>query len=151
DMHCHFGPDTVGGMLEPPANLGPLGNHSVTGVEAAREAQASGHAALVLKSHSFASPALAQNIEDLVPGLRVFGGICTDYPSGGLTVEAVEAALFLGAKIVWLPTVHSRHDVLRRRAEGRPLCSGDGISVIDNEGKVVPVVQEIFDLVRRKD
>ena len=151
DMHCHFGPDTIGGMLEPPANQAGLGGHSVTGVEAARQAHASGHAALVLKSHSFASPALAENIEVLVPGLRVFGGICTDYPSGGLTVEAVEAALFLGAKIVWLPTVHSRQDVMRRRAEGRPLGAGDGIAVIDEDGKVVPVVQEIFDLVRRKD
>src|SRR5688572_7252478 len=94
DLHCHFGPDTIGGTLD-------AGHaHSVTALEAAREAHASGHAALVLKSHSFASPALARNIEDMVPGLRVIGGICTDYPSGGLNRDAVESSLALGGRIV---------------------------------------------------
>src|SRR5262249_54752940 len=97
------------------------------------------------------SPALAANVEQLVPGLRVFGGICTDYPSGGLSVEAVESALFLGARIVWLPTVHSRFDLERRRARGRTSIDLPGLDVIDADGNVVPVVHEIFDLVRRKD
>lgn len=141
DLHCHFGPDTIGGTLD-------AGHaHSVTALEAAREAAASGHAALVLKSHSFASPALARNLEDLVPGLRVIGGICTDYPSGGLNVDAVQSALALGAKIVWLPTVHSHQDFLNGRAGIR----GSGIDVIDEGGRLLPVIHEIFDLVRQKD
>ena len=142
DLHCHFGPDTIGGTLE--AGDG----HSVTGLEAACEAAESGHPAVVLKSHSFASPALARNLEDMVPGLRVFGGICTDYPSGGLNVDAVEAALALGAKIVWLPTVHSHEDFLRHSV-ARSGFKGSGINVV-GDGAPLPVVHEIFDLVRQK-
>jgi hypothetical protein len=103
DLHCHYGPDTVGGTLDASTLL-----HGVTALEAAREAAESGLAALVLKSHSFASPALAATLGEAIPGLRVFGGICTDFPSGGLNVAAVEAALALGAKIEHCGGRHQR-------------------------------------------
>jgi hypothetical protein len=142
DMHCHFDPDTIGGSLD----ITTMGG--VTAIEAAREAHASGHAALVLKSHSFASPALAATMTALVPGLAVFGGVCTDLPSGGLNVAAVEAALALGARIVWLPTVHSYQDVTLNR---RRRADGGGLRVIDDEGAPLEVVREIVDLIRQTD
>jgi hypothetical protein len=144
DMHCHFGPDTIGGTLEDDDK------HSISAVDAAREALESGHAALVLKSHSFASPMVTRNIEQAVPGIRIFGGICTDYISGGLNPAGVEAALALGAKIVWLPTVHSRQDFGRRKLP-RESYYKEGIAVTDDSGNVLPVVREIFSLVREKD
>jgi Family of unknown function (DUF6282) len=144
DMHCHFGPDTIGGTLD------DWDMHSVTALDAAREALKTGHAALVLKSHSFASPMVTRNIEQAVPGIRLFGGICTDYISGGLNPAGVEAALALGAKIVWLPTVHSRQDFGRHQM-ARESYFKNGIAVTDEEGNVLPVVHEIFALVREKD
>lgn len=145
DLHCHFGPDTLGGTLE------HTDGHSVTALEAAQQAAASGHRALVLKSHSFASPALASNIQSAVPELQVFGGICTDYPSGGLNVAAVEAALALGAKIVWLPTVHSHQDFLNPTANRLGFGDGSGLRVTDEDDALLPAVQEIFALVRQKN
>ena len=142
DLHCHFGPDHIGGTLA--ATPYPFG---VTAIEAAREAAANGHAALVLKSHSFASPQIAHNVETLVEGLQCFGGVCTDYPSGGLQAGPVQSALALGAKIVWLPTINSRED----HKGNRPNRSGPGIGVIDESGEPLPVVHEIFDMVRAKD
>jgi hypothetical protein len=142
DMHCHFGPDTLGGDAD--AETG----RAVSGVDAAREALASGHRALVLKSHSFASPITAAQIEQMVPGLRVFGGICLDHPSGGLNVAAVDAALRVGAKIVWLPTLHSHQDWLN--GVGKRLgTQGQGLKVIDASGNIKAEVSEIFDLVHQ--
>ena len=46
DLHCHFGPD-------------PHRARSVTALEAARQAAAAGHAAIVLKSHDTPSAGLA--------------------------------------------------------------------------------------------
>jgi hypothetical protein len=143
-MHVHFGPDTIGGVLD------SFDMHSVSAVEAAREAVETGHGAIVLKSHSFASPMIARNIEEAVPGMRLFGGICTDYISGGLNLEGVEAALSLGAKIVWLPTVHSRQDFGKHKLPRQPYHS-EGIAVTDIDGKIVPEVVEIFAMVREKD
>jgi Family of unknown function (DUF6282) len=145
DLHCHFGPDTIGGVLE--AGDG----YSVSAVEAAREAAETGHAALVLKSHSFASSMITRALEDAVPGISVFGGVCTDYISGGLNLSAIEAALALGAKIVWLPTVHSRQDFHKKRTATRPSYHTEGIAVTDDDGAVLPIVHEIFAMVREKD
>src|SRR5271165_5024403 len=50
------------------------------------EARDTGHAALVLKSHAFATPALASAMEAAVPGVHVYAGICTDHMTGGLNV-----------------------------------------------------------------
>jgi hypothetical protein len=143
DMHCHFGPDTIG-----TPNAHPM--HSVTGLEAAQEAHKSGHRAIVLKSHSFATVQLAAEIEQAVPGIRVIGGICTDYPSGGLNSWAVFSALQLGARIVWLPTVHSHQDYLNGKAEVMGTI-GIGIRVTGDDGNPTPEVREIFDLVKQFD
>ena len=142
DLHCHYGPDMVG--------LFEGATHSVTAVEAAREAAESGHAALVLKAHDFATPALAHALEQVVPGIRIFGGITLDHQAGGLNPAAVESALRLGAKIVWLPTLASVQDYQSGLARdlGFP---APGIAVLDESGKVLPVVREIEGLVREFD
>jgi Family of unknown function (DUF6282) len=143
DLHVHFGPDGVGGPPRP-------GHHGVTAPQAVREAREAGYRAIVLKSHSFASPQIAAALSEGEPGLAVYGGICTDHPSGGLNVDAVELALRMGAKIVWLPTVHSHQDWLNGKAEMLGI-RGDGIHVTDHEGRVIDAVHEIFSLVRQHD
>jgi hypothetical protein len=151
DMHCHFGPDTVGGVPQPVLIDGELvkNRHSVTGYEAAKEAFESGHKAIVLKSHSFCSCQLAANLQQVTPGLRVFGGVCTDHAGGGLSVASVDAALTLGAKIVWLPTINSCQDMSGRMAPRFPGLKG--IPVTDDDGEPNQVVRDIFDLVRQHD
>ena len=145
DLHCHYGPDGIGGTLEVNGS-----DRGIPAVDTAREAHETGYAAIVLKAHGFASTALAENIALLVPGLRVFGGICTDYPTGGLNVYAVELALSHGARIVWLPTVHSSVDFGHYPMDDRHRSLGP-VHVVDEDGRVVPAVHDIFDMVRQKN
>jgi hypothetical protein len=146
DLHCHYGPDTIGGSLE----FGDAFN-AIPALDSAREAQANGYAAIVLKSHGFANPGLARNLELAVPGLRIFGGICTDHPTGGLNVWAVESALSIGAKIVWLPTAHSSVD-FGKMFEISERHRGLGpIRVLDDDAKPLAAVEEIVDLVTQTD
>jgi hypothetical protein len=98
DLHCHFGPDAH----RP---------RSVDALEAAREAAAAGHAAIVLKSHSEPTAQLAAIVQRVVGGTIVRGGICCDREVGGVNPVAVETALLQGAAIVWLPTLSSQQDV----------------------------------------
>ena len=137
DLHCHFGPDAHR-------------ERSVTAVEAAREAAEAGHAAIVLKSHDYPTAGLAAAVDDMVDGVRVFGGICCDREVGGLNPAAVEAALRIGAKVVWLPTLSSRQDQVNGVAPqlGIP---GPGIAVIDDQGRLLPAAVDIVDLVTEFD
>jgi hypothetical protein len=142
DLHCHYGPD----FIISTHNVQP----SVTAMQAAQEAAEAGFAAIVLKSHDFPTAALAFTINQVVPGVRTFGGITLDHQVGGLNPWAVEHALRLGAKIVWLPTVASHQDYLNGLGPrlGYP---GTGIRTTDDDGRLLPVVREILDLVAQHD
>lgn len=133
DLHCHFGPD---------AHFG----RSVTAIEAARDAALAGHAAVLLKSHSDSTAAVASAVDQVVGDVRVFGGICCDREVGGLNPAAVEVALRLGAKIVWLPTLTSRQDE-QRGLMRRIGLRGPAVDVSDEAGRLLPETHEVLDLV----
>jgi hypothetical protein len=59
-------------------------------------------------------------------------------PTGGLNVFAVEAALSLGARIVWLPTVHSSVDFGHFPTGERWKALGP-IPVSDDAGNLPPL------------
>ena len=134
DLHCHFGPDAHR-------------NRSVDAFGAAREAAAAGHRAVVLKSHDAPTASLAWAVQhDVGDTLAVFGGICCDREVGGVNPAAVEIALRLGARVVWLPTLSSRQDVVNGVAAqlGIP---GPGLTVTDDDGALLPETREVLDLV----
>lgn len=137
DLHTHFGPD-------------PHRRRSVTGLESAQQAAAAGHAAIVLKSHDTPSASLAGALDPLVDGLRVFGGISCDREVGGLNPAAVDVALALGARIVWLPTLSSRQDFENGVADqlGIP---GPGLRIVDDDGALTSDTHEILTLVAEHD
>jgi hypothetical protein len=142
DLHCHFGPDFL--------LAGRTPNHSVTALQAAQEAADAGMAALVLKAHDFPTPALAYSINEAVPGVQTCGSITLDHQVGGVNPWAVEHALRLGAKVVWLPTVSSHQDYLNGIGPrlGYP---GTGFKVVDEDGELLPAARDILELIVAHD
>jgi hypothetical protein len=138
DLHCHFGPD-------------PHRERSVDAFEAGREAAVAGHRAVVLKSHDSPTASLAWAVQrDVGDTISVFGGICCDREVGGVNPAAVEVALGLGARVVWLPTLSSRQDFENGIAAqlGIP---GPGIVVTDADDRLLPETQEVLALVQQHD
>jgi hypothetical protein len=127
DMHVHSGPDVRPRRLDD--------------IAVAREAAAAGLRAVLIKSHVTITADRAAIAESLVPGVRVLGGIALNHQVGGLNVAAVETALALGAKEVWLPTFSAR---------GNAGLAG-GIAVVDEVGDLLPVVRDIMRLVAERD
>jgi hypothetical protein len=136
DMHMHPGP--TGG----PCRLDAL--------EAAEQAKQAGMRGIVLKSHSYTAAAVAIIVNKLVPDIDVFGSVCLDYEIGGLNPHALENAAYLGAKVVWMPTFSSTNSINMMRALGLPL-KGEGISLIDDTGKLVPEMEPILELIKKHD
>lgn len=143
DMHIHSNPDIVKRVQDE--------------YEVAVQAREVGYRGVVLKQATFHNPGTAAALTRLVPGIEISTGIVLNHWVGGLNPEAVIGALALGAKIVWMPTYHSTFHL---EVVGRPLPQSapieltgrkvEGISISRN-GKILPQVDEICQLVASKD
>jgi hypothetical protein len=131
DLHIHAAPDIRPRLMDD--------------IELAREAAQAGMQAVLFKSHHTLTADRATIAEKYVGGVRVFGGLVLNQAVGGLNPAAVEAALALDAREIWMPTLDAAN---HRRAKGM----GDGgISILDGAGAVLPVVHEILRLIADQD
>ncbi len=73
----------------------------------------------------------------------MYGSIVLNKPVGGVNSAAVETALKLGAKIVWMPTTDSRNE---RMLKGK----NDGIVCVEH-GRVTHEVEEVLRMIREYD
>lgn len=132
DIHIHIGPD-------------PNRRRLVNAHEAALQAKKAGMRGIVIKSHEYMTAPLAQSIQPFVPEVELYGGMSLDDEVGGLNPAAVEAAGKLNAKIIWMPTFSSKNDMQKRNIEGK------GITIIDPNGAILPVVGDILELIKEYD
>lgn len=149
DVHCHSG--------KPSCDERPFSDIFV-----AQQAAAAGMEALVFKSHYESTVARAFYVNQVVPDIKLFGGIALNSYVGGLNPSAVEATLVAGGKEVWMPGIDSAHhlDVFGRTGSyetagkvvgPRQLLvprKKPGIRVIEN-GKLKEEVVEIVRLVAK--
>jgi len=77
--------------------------------QVAEAASHMGFGGLLFKCHHESTVSRAAALQESFPELRLFGGIVLNRHVGGINPRAVEAALELGAKAVWLPTIDSAH------------------------------------------
>jgi hypothetical protein len=87
----------------------------------------------------------AAAVQGCVPDLEVFGGLALNEWVGGLNPAAVEAAIAMGAKEIWMPTLSAENE---RARLGRP---GTGITVLDGGGRLKPPVAEILRMIAARD
>lgn len=116
DIHIHPGPSPVYSRL-------------MDDYELVQDAQQAGLRAIVLKSHFTSTAERAALVNKLFSDVTVFGGIVLNQSVGGLNPEAVRAALKLGGKVVFMPTI-----------------SVNEVPVVKN-GQLVSEAEQILDLV----
>jgi hypothetical protein len=132
DMHVHHAPD---------AHI----RRRVDALQAAIQAEEAGMRAIVLKNHDYPTAPLATMVNQHVQNLTVFGSLCLDFEIGGLNPAAVKTSALLGAKVLWMPTFSSAND---REKLG---LGGEGIRIMDQKGKILSVVGDILDIVKKHD
>lgn len=107
-----------------------------------------GARAIVIKTHLGNTACRAQmtnRYNQIVHGdndFTMFGSVTLNKCIGGINPTAVENALKLGAKVVWLPT-QSAHRHLEQM--GKP--TDDAVEMVEN-GKVVPEMLDVFQLIK---
>ena len=144
DMHAHTHP--------------ALFRRPIDDLDLAGHATDYGMRGFVLKDHDSATTGRAYHVCKTYPELECAGAVVLNRSVGGINPYVVQAALHYGAKVVWMPSNHSKwhaeyFDMPDYPQLGRPKkqLPGDGVTVFDEAGQLKPEALEILDLVAEAD
>jgi len=107
-----------------------------------------GARAIVLKTHQGTTmdrAYLCNRHNQIVHGdnhFTMFGSITLNKVVGGINPRAVDVALQLGAKVVWLPTQSAVNHMAKMNQD-----TSQGVAVV-RDGKVVPELETVFSLIK---
>ena len=135
DMHVHTAPD--------------IRERAYTDfqlLEAGVRVQAKG---IVLKSHwgstaerAFLCNEYNKKVYGKTNDFTMYGSITLNNGVGGINPDAVETALKLGARVVWLPTIHAENHIKKKGG------SQTGIKIFSDEGRLLESVKTVLQLIK---
>ena len=111
DLHAHAGPSVM--------------PRAVDAAQMLLEAQQDHFSAFVVKDHYIAEKYVGDG------SCRVFGGIALNNSVGGINLKAVDAAVAMGAKLVWMPTVSALRHKIMHSGKGVAFPASKGMSVAE--------------------
>ena len=123
--------------------------------EAAYQAHMGG---LLMKCHHESTVSRAMALRKDYPGMHIFGGIVLNSYVGGINPKAVEVALKMGGKEVWLPTIDAAYHAKVHGTTGKydVQVSSDekktdsGISIV-KDGEITNDAKDVFSLIALYD
>jgi hypothetical protein len=151
--------DLLQGAIDMHAHTHPaLFRRPLDDADLARIATEYGMRGFVLKDHDSLTTGRAYYVNKMFDRVEAFGAIVLNRSVGGLDPHVVQAAIHYGAKVIWMPSNHSKwHAEYFRTSDypqlGRPKrqLPGPGVTVLDEGGQLKPEVLTILDLVAEAD
>ncbi|WP_037088475.1 DUF6282 family protein [Neorhizobium vignae] len=146
DLHCHSGPAAMPRVLD----------HR----EAMQEAADAGFRALLYKDHFYLGTPHARILEAIYPdtGVQLFSGIALNNASGGINPYAVDHAIKIGGKIVWMPTLAAANHIRKGLTEAKSfpktaqkMLDPTPLSALDANGEVTDDAKKVLDLIAEGD
>ena len=135
DLHTHAAPD-------------PFAERKMDARELVAAAVEAGMGGVVIKSHEYPTQPIAWALQSEFDGIQVHGAVALDHGVGGLNPDALEVALRIGTRVVWMPTFDSAWS---RETFGTFHSTAAPITVLDAAGAIVPVVHQLLDLIEEHD
>ena len=146
DCHVHAGPGIFG--------------RTGDAINFAKQARAYGIRGIVLKNHQGLTADTATLVNKMVSGVDIYGGVVLNRYVGGINPYAVEIAIRLGAKIVWMPTQWAKHHAdtfgaaqykHMKQIKSVVDLPMKGISILDEKGKITSETKQVLQIVKEAD
>lgn len=146
DLHCHSGPAAMPRILD---------HH-----EALQDAADAKFRALLYKDHFYLGVSHAVILEKLVPntGVKLFSGLALNNASGGINPHAVNHAINIGAKIIWMPTLSAGNHIKKSETDAKSfpktakrMLDAIPLTALDAAGKVTDDTKLVLDLIAEGD
>ena len=130
DMHAHTAP--------------ALFKRHIDDAALAEHATAFGMRGFVLKDHDASTTGRAYYVSRMYPRVESFGAIVLNRSVGGLDPYVAEAAIHYGAKVVWMPSNHSKYHAdyfampdYPQFGRPRKQLPGPGVTVFEEDGRTL--------------
>ncbi len=150
DLHCHAGPCVYGKDFDE--------------IELAQMMRYAGYRGVLFKQHLLGANR-SSFVRRAVPGIEIFGGVTLNQYVGGINPLAVASCIAFGGKEVKFPNIHAANHI---EVFGSPTYSAiassggaefekrvaslvKGITILDDNDKLLPEVYTILELVRDAD
>ena len=146
DCHVHAGPGIFG--------------RTGDAINFAKQARAYGIRGIVLKNHQGITSDTATLVNKMVSGVDVYGGVVLNRYVGGINPYAVEIAIRLGAKIVWMPTQWAKHHAdtfgaaqykHMKQIKSVVDLPMKGISILDENGEITLETKQVLQIIKEAD
>lgn len=138
DMHVHSNPD--------------IRHRAYDDFELMEAGIRTGARAIVIKTHQGTTMDRAylcnrhnEILHNKSNNFTMFGSITLNQVVGGINPKAVESALKLGAKVVWLPTQSAKNHLEKHHQ------STDGCVEVIKDGTIIPELKAVFQLIKDYD
>ncbi len=146
DLHCHSGPAAIPRVLD----------HR----DAMQDAADAGFRALLYKDHFYLGVSHARILETIYPetGVKLFSGVALNNASGGINPYAVDHAIKIGGKIVWMPTLSAANHIRKGLTEAKSfpktaqkMLDPSPLTVLDANGRLTDETKKVIDLIAEGD
>ncbi|MBW1860865.1 MAG: membrane dipeptidase [Deltaproteobacteria bacterium] len=142
DIHVHAEPDIHPRRLDC--------------IELAEEARKLQMAGILIKDHNTITSDRAYIINKIFPDIKLYGAMALNPSVGGLNPAAVESAIRLGCREVFMPTSGAQNHVSKWGAGPHSLTNrsrppDQGICILDEKGRLYKDVLEILRLIAEND
>jgi Family of unknown function (DUF6282) len=144
DMHAHTAP--------------ALFRRPIDDMELAKYSKEYGMRGFVLKDHDSMTCGRAYYVKKNYPEVEAVGGVVLNRSVGGINPYVVQAAIHYGAKVIWMPSNHSKwhaeyFGISDYPQLGRPKkqLKGEGVTVLDESGELTPQTLQILDTIAEND
>jgi len=144
DLHCHSGPAAMPRILD---------HH-----QAFLEARDAGFKALLYKDHYYVGMPHCQVLKAVYPDadIELYSGVALNNASGGVNPYAVDHAIKLGGKIVWMPTFAAQNHIKANESKSfpktaRPMLPPIPLTVLDDNGNLIDDAKQCLDLIAEGD
>jgi hypothetical protein len=140
DLHVHASPS--------------IAKRKFTALEALKLTSSEEMAGFLLLDHTYNTAMVAQVLNELAYKAKAFGSILLNESVGGLDPNVVEVAIQLGTKQIQMPTYSSQNHKEKYGDDQKIFPyqkKSKGVRIIDGQGKLIPEVEEILQIIRNSN
>jgi len=143
DIHVHAGPSVA--------------NRAVDAADMLKEAVVAGYRGFLVKDHYFPSCMGVKMVQELCDarGVEIYSSMALNNSIGLFNALAVDAAINMGAKIIYFPTVSSKNHIDHHKGTfvgaGKMSVPETPVTYVDENGKMDDEAIEILKLLAEKD